>query len=138
MIKRLILFEILLSEFLKVQRLHRILCLSYACLISYFFNSKMLTKFLFELEKNSTRDYKSFLDSLNGHHWLRSIWWGKIQSADAVSFTTSILTLLTNRTYFFFSMWYFKISRYNFFKFGTREIFFFLTAHCKSSFEYKM
>ena len=43
-----------------------------------------------------------------------------------------------NRHVFFFSMWYLKISRYNFFKFGSRENFFFLTAHCKSSFEYKM
>ena len=39
---------------------------------------------------------------------------------------------------FFFSMWYLKISRYNFFKFGTEENFFFLTAHCKCSYEYKM
>ena len=32
---------------------------------------------------------------------------------------------------FFFSMWCLKISRYNFFKFGTRENFLFLTAHWK-------
>ena len=43
-----------------------------------------------------------------------------------------------NRHIFFLSMWYLKISRYNFFNFGTRAKFFFSTAHCKSNFEYKM
>ena len=101
MIKRLILFEILLSEFLKVQGLHRILYLSHACLISYFSNSKLLTKFQFELkrEKSSTLDYKSFLDSLNGHHLISINWVRQNSSAHAVSLETSILTLLTKRIF---------------------------------------
>ena len=54
---------------------------------------------------------------------------------DEIFFLTSCFE---NNRQVFFSMWYLKISRYHFFKFGTRENFFFLTAHCKSSLEYKM
>ena len=76
---------------------------------------------------------RDFLDTLYIYIWVTS--W-EIYSQNFFFDETFFLPFHfeNNRHVFFFSMWYLKISRYNFFKFGTREIFFFQQLTVKAVF----